>query len=339
MSFSESNLKDRLHRPLRDLRISVTDRCNFRCTYCMPEEVFGPDYPFLRHDQLLSFDEIARLSRIFVSLGVRKIRISGGEPLLRPGLPDLIRMLKAIVPEVSLTTNGALLAKNAEALRGAGLERINVSLDTLDENRFKRMSGGRGSASAVLQGIDCARKAGLQVKVNMVVQKGLNDQDILPMARYFRGTGIILRFIEFMDVGNSNGWNMTKVVSKQEILSAIHAEMPLEPLEALYPGEVATRYRYAGSTDEIGIISSVTEAFCSTCSRARISANGQLYTCLFAAEGLDLLSPLRANAPDEALEEMIVNRWKARTDRYSEERFLKTDRPKSKKVEMHFIGG
>lgn len=332
---------DSLQRPLRDLRISVTDRCNFRCRYCMPEEVFGPNFQFLPKDQLLSFEEITRLAQIFASLGVEKVRLSGGEPLLRKDLPKLIRMLSSIesISDIALTTNGSLLAKHAKELKDAGLHRINISLDSIDDEIFRRMNGGRCDVKTVVEGIEAAAKNGMQVKVNMVVQEGKNDQDILPMARYFRGTGHNLRFIEFMDVGNSNGWNLKQVVSKQEIVQRIHAEMPLEPLPSNYLGEVADRYRYRGTNEEIGIISSVTESFCSTCTRARLSANGSLYTCLFAAQGTDLRSQIHAGAKDEEIRRLIQDVWSHRLDRYSDERLHHTNIPTNKKVEMYYIGG
>jgi cyclic pyranopterin phosphate synthase len=338
---SISKTIDTLHRPLRDLRISVTDRCNFRCRYCMPEEVFGPDYIFLSKDQLLSFEEITRLARIFVSVGVEKIRLTGGEPLLRKDLPKLIHILNAIegVLDVSLTTNGSLLTKHAKELKDAGLHRINVSLDSLDDQIFGQMNGGRCEVKTVLEGIEAAAKVGMKVKVNMVVQKGVNDQDIVPMARHFRGTGHILRFIEFMDVGNSNGWNLKQVVSKQQIAEYIHAEMPLEQIKSNYAGEVATRFRYRGTEEEIGIISSVTDSFCSTCTRARLSANGHLYTCLFASQGTDLRSMLHNNAGDEEIRALIQAVWTRRFDRYSDERHQHTEIPKKKKIEMSYIGG
>ncbi len=338
---SISKTIDTLQRPLRDLRISVTDRCNFRCRYCMPEEVFGPDYIFLSRDQLLSFEEITRLARIFVSLGVEKIRLTGGEPLLRRDLPKLIHMLNGVegVLDVSLTTNGSLLAKHAKELKDAGLHRINVSLDSLDDKIFGQMNGGRCEVKTVLEGIEAAAETGMKVKVNMVVQKGVNDQDIVPMARHFRETGHILRFIEFMDVGNSNGWNLKQVVSKQEIARHIHAEMPLEPIKSNYIGEVASRFRYRGTEKEIGIISSVTDSFCSTCTRARLSANGHLYTCLFANQGTDLRSQLQNEADDEQIRALIQAVWTRRLDRYSDERHHHTKIPKKKKIEMSYIGG
>lgn len=332
---------DALQRPLRDLRISVTDRCNFRCRYCMPEEVFGPNYMFLDKDQLLSFEEMTRLARIFVSLGVEKVRLTGGEPLLRKDLPTLIQMLKSIdgLRDVTLTTNGSLLAVLAQDLKDAGLERINVSLDSLDNQTFSRMNGGRCDVETILKGIEVAAKVGMQVKVNMVVQKGINDQDIVPMARYFRDAGHILRYIEFMDVGNSNGWDLKQVVSKKEIIQRIHAEMPLEAIEPNYFGEVASRFRYVGTGEEIGVIASVTESFCSSCTRARLSANGMLYTCLFATEGNDLRSKVRSDDGDEEIQSFIQGIWGNRSDRYSDERHLHTKIPKKMKIEMSYIGG
>lgn len=333
---------DLLRRPLRDLRISVTDRCNFRCRYCMPAEIFGPGYPFLPQSKLLHFEEISRLTRIFTSLGVEKIRITGGEPLLRKDLPQLIAALKEVagVREIAMTTNGSLLAESAAALKEAGLNRVTVSLDSLDEERFQQINARGCSVATILKGIDQARAVGLTVKINMVVQKGVNEQDILPMARYFREKGIILRFIEYMDVGNSNGWRLDQVVPNETIMRLIDAEMPLEPVEPNYYGEVATRYRYRGTEQEIGFVSSVTQAFCSTCTRARLSAEGKLYTCLFATSGVDLRGPLREGASDEELRDLIARVWQGRKDRYSEERMKHSGNPTpSKKVEMSHIGG
>lgn len=338
---SLNNTTDTLHRPLRDLRISVTDRCNFRCRYCMPEEVFGPDYAFLPQEQLLSFQEMTRLVCIFTSLGVQKIRLTGGEPLLRKGLATFIRMLNAIegVHDIALTTNGSLLEKYARELKDAGLQRVNVSLDSLDDPIFHRMNGGHCDVATVLKGIEAAAKVGMKVKVNMVLQNGVNDEGILPMACFFRGSSHTLRFIEFMDVGNSNGWNLKQVVSKQEIVARIHAEMPLEPIQPDHLGEVASRYRYKGTEEEIGIISSVTESFCSTCTRARLSANGHLYTCLFGTQGTDLRSHILSGANDEELRKLILELWSNRGDRYSDERLKHTQVPKGKKIEMSYIGG
>lgn len=332
---------DTLGRPLHDLRISVTDRCNFRCQYCMPADMFGADYPFLPSEQLLSFDEITHLARLFVKLGVNKLRITGGEPLLRKDLPQLIKQLREIegVTDIAMTTNGSLLKKFAKELKAAGLERVTVSLDSLDNERFAKMNGVGVKVETVLEGMEAAEKAGLGVKVNMVVQKGVNDQDILPMAKFFKGTGRILRFIEFMDVGNSNGWQLDQVVPSAEIVRRIHEEMPLEPIDPNYYGEVAKRYRYQGTDEEIGFISSVTQAFCSTCTRSRLSAEGKLYTCLFASDGFDLRKPLRQGATDEELLRMIEQVWENRGDRYSEVRLNNTEGLKRKKIEMSHIGG
>ncbi|MGW5980318.1 GTP 3',8-cyclase MoaA [Bacillus mycoides] len=332
---------DKLDRPLKDLRISVTDRCNFRCRYCMPEEIFGRDYSFLSNDKILSFDEIERITRIFVSLGVRKLRITGGEPLLRKGLPELIQRLNEIegVEDIGLTTNGSLLKKFAPDLYKAGLSRVTVSLDSLNEERFSYLNGNRSNVKTVLAGIQAAAEAGMKIKMNMVVQKGKNEQDIVQMAEYFKENKHILRFIEYMDVGNFNGWELGEVVSKQEIVEMIHKVMPLERIEANYPGEVATRYRYIGSDEEIGIISSVTDSFCSSCTRARISAEGKLYTCLFASKGNDLKELLRSGYTDEEITNVIRDIWNNRSDRYSDERLSDTNKKIMPKIEMSHIGG
>ncbi|PGA78369.1 GTP 3',8-cyclase MoaA [Bacillus toyonensis] len=332
---------DKLHRPLKDLRISVTDRCNFRCRYCMPEEIFGPDYSFLSNDKILSFDEIERITRIFVSLGVRKLRITGGEPLLRRGLPELIERLNKIdgVEDIGLTTNGSLLKKFAPDLYKAGLSRVTVSLDSLEEERFFYLNGNRSKVQRVLEGIQVAAEVGMKIKINMVVQKGKNEQDILQMAQYFKENKHILRFIEYMDVGNYNGWELGEVISKQEIVNTIREVMPLERIEANYPGEVATRYRYIGSDEEIGIISSVTDSFCSSCTRARISAEGKLYTCLFASKGNDLRALLRSGDTDEEITAVIHDIWNNREDRYSDERLSHTNKKTMPKIEMSHIGG
>lgn len=332
---------DKLQRPLKDLRISVTDRCNFRCRYCMPEEIFGPDYSFLSNDKILSFDEIERITRIFVSLGVRKLRITGGEPLLRRGLPKLIERLNKIdgVEDIGLTTNGSLLKKFAPDLYKAGLSRVTVSLDSLEEERFFYLNGNRSKVQRVLEGIQAAAEVGMKIKINMVVQKGKNEQDILHMAQYFKENKHILRFIEYMDVGNYNGWDLKEVVSKQEIVDTIHQVMPLERIEANYSGEVATRYRYIGSDEEIGIISSVTDSFCSSCTRARISAEGKLYTCLFASKGSDLRELLRSEHTDEDITDVVRNIWNNREDRYSDERLNHTNKKTIPKIEMSHIGG
>ncbi|WP_241138973.1 GTP 3',8-cyclase MoaA [Bacillus mycoides] len=332
---------DKLDRPLKDLRISVTDRCNFRCRYCMPEEIFGRDYSFLSNDKILSFDEIERITRIFVSLGVRKLRITGGEPLLRKDLPELIQRLNEIdgVEDIGLTTNGSLLKKFAPDLYNAGLSRVTVSLDSLNEERFSYLNGNRSKVKTVLAGIQAAAEAGMKIKMNMVVQKGKNEQDIVQMAEYFKENKHILRFIEYMDVGNFNGWELGEVVSKQEIVEMIHKVMPLERIEANYPGEVATRYRYVGSEEEIGIISSVTDSFCSSCTRARISAEGKLYTCLFASKGNDLKELLRSGYTDEEITNGIRDIWNNRSDRYSDERLSNTNKKAMPKIEMSHIGG
>ncbi|WP_254489173.1 GTP 3',8-cyclase MoaA [Bacillus thuringiensis] len=332
---------DKLQRPLKDLRISVTDRCNFRCRYCMPEEIFGPDYSFLSNEKILSFDEIERITRIFVSLGVRKLRITGGEPLLRRGLPKLIERLNKIdgVEDIGLTTNGSLLKKFAPDLYKAGLSRVTVSLDSLEEERFFYLNGNRSKVQRVLEGIQAAAEVGMKIKINMVVQKGKNEQDILQMAQYFKENKYILRFIEYMDVGNYNGWDLKEVVSKQEIVNTIHQVMPLERIEANYSGEVATRYRYIGSDEEIGIISSVTDSFCSSCTRARISAEGKLYTCLFASKGNDLRELLRSEHTDEDITDVVRDIWNNREDRYSDERLNHTNKKTIPKIEMSHIGG
>ena len=304
MEESKDKVLDTMGRPLRDLRISVTDKCNFRCTYCMPAELFGPDFQFLPKEKLLSFEEMARLTKIFADIGVEKIRLTGGEPLMRKNLNLFIQMIKDIegIKDIAMTTNGSMLAENAQALWDAGLKRVTVSLDSLDVGRFGQINGRGHSVQDILNGIEAAVAVGMEVKINMVVQRGINDQDILPMARYFNDQGLILRFIEFMDVGNSNGWKLDQVVPSREIHDLIHAEMPLEPIEPNYYGEVAKRYRYQGTDNEIGFISSVTQAFCSTCTRARLSAEGHLYTCLFATKGNDLRTPLRDGTSDQELQ-------------------------------------
>ena len=332
-------VRDTLGRPIRDLRISVTDRCNFRCTYCMPKTVFGRDYEFLRREQLLSFEEITRLARVFARLGVEKIRLTGGEPLLRRDLETLVGMLAAIPGlEVALTTNGSLLARKAEALAAAGLRRVTVSLDSLDDDVFAAMNDVDFPVSRVLEGIEAAAAAGLSpVKVNMVVKRGTNDDSILPMARHFHGSGHILRFIEFMDVGATNGWRLDDVVPASEIVATVDAELGLEPVEPNYPGEVANRWRYRDGGGEIGVIASVTRPFCSGCTRARISADGRLYTCLFAALGTDLRELVRGGASDDELLDALVGVWAARGDRYSEMRSEAT--AELPRVEMSYIGG
>ncbi|QED50213.1 GTP 3',8-cyclase MoaA [Cytobacillus dafuensis] len=334
-------IHDQFARPLRDLRISVTDRCNFRCQYCMPEEIFGRDHVFLPKQQLLNFEEIERLASIFTQLGVKKLRITGGEPLMRNDLPRLISLLLSLkgIEDISLTTNGVLLKGYAKKLKDAGLKRINVSLDTLDDAIFNKLNSRVYKVKDVLEGIEAAASVGMKVKVNMVVQRGINDHDIIPMAQHFRGTGHVLRFIEFMDVGNCNGWDLKKVVSKEEMIKLIHEQMPLEPIVPNYFGEVASRYRYKGTDEEIGVISSVTDSFCSSCTRARLSADGQLYLCLFATKGFDLRELLRSEASDTQIRDRIIEIWKGRYDRYSDERLLQTNQANRKKIEMSYIGG
>jgi len=332
-------LNDTLNRPLRDLRISVTDRCNFRCVYCMPKEVFGPDHAFLHRDQILTFEEITRLAGLFAAHGVRKIRLTGGEPLVRRDLPNLVAMLAGI-PELdlTLTTNGSLLARHAGALKAAGLRRVTVSLDSLDDQTFKKMNDVDFPVGKVLEGMDAAAQAGLgPIKVNMVVKRGLNETSILPMARFFRQKGYILRFIEYMDVGHSNGWRLDDVVPAAEIVRIISVEMPLEPADPNYTGEVAERWRYKDGGGEIGVIASVTQAFCSTCTRARLSAEGKLYTCLFGLKGHDFRALLRGGKTDEEISQVIANVWGKRADRYSEIRSENTI--SLPKVEMSHIGG
>jgi cyclic pyranopterin phosphate synthase len=332
------NVLDTLGRPVRDLRISVTDRCNFRCVYCMPKEVFGRDYQFLERRELLTFEEIERLARSFVRQGVEKIRLTGGEPLVRRDVERLVERLAAIGGlDLTLTTNGSLLPQKAQALADAGLQRVTVSLDSLDDTVFRSMNDADFPVSRVLEGIDAAAAAGLPVKVNMVVKRGVNENDVVAMARHFHHTGHILRFIEYMDVGHTNGWRMEEVVPAAEIVATIGAELPLEPVAPNYPGEVATRWRYKDGGGEIGVISSVTQPFCGGCTRARLSAEGRLFTCLFAVRGHDLRAVLRDGATDDELDRAVAAVWRARTDRYSEIRTAATaDRPK---VEMSYIGG
>lgn len=333
-------LEDRLGRPLRDLRISVTDRCNFRCVYCMPREVFGPDYQFLRRDELLTYEEIARVARVLVGLGVEKIRITGGEPLVRRDLDELIRGLRGIegLRDLTLTTNGSLLRAQARRLAEAGLQRITVSLDSLDDAVFRAMNDAGVGVATVLDGIAAAREAGLwPIKVNAVVKRGVNDHTVVDLARYFRGTGIIVRFIEFMDVGATNGWRLDHVVTGREIIERIGREFPLEPAEANYRGEVAQRWRYVDGAGEIGVITSISQPFCGDCTRLRLSPEGELYTCLFGAKGHDLRAVLRGGASDAELAEFVAQVWRSRDDRYSE---LRTEATSGlPKVEMSHIGG
>jgi cyclic pyranopterin phosphate synthase len=331
---------DTLNRPLRDLRISITDRCNFRCTYCMPREVFGRDYEFLARDLLLSFEEIERVARIATGLGVQKVRLTGGEPLLRKDVEDLIARLAAIpaIEDLTLTTNGSLLARRAEALAAAGLHRVTVSLDSLDDETFKAMNEAGFPVDGVLEGIDAAAAAGLgPVKVNVMVKRGVNDGEVVSFARHFKGSGHIVRFIEYMDVGHSNGWRLDEVVPAAEIVSAIHAEMPLEAVPPNYPGEVANRWRYRDGQGEIGVINSVSQPFCGACTRARLSAEGMLYTCLFATGGHDLRALLRDGVSDDEIAADLTSVWAARNDRYSEIRSSRTT--VLPRIEMSYIGG
>jgi molybdenum cofactor biosynthesis protein A, bacterial len=337
-------LLDTRGRRLHDLRISVTDRCNFRCVYCMPKEVFGKDYVYLPHDALLSFEEIVRVARVFVAHGVEKIRLTGGEPLLRKNIESLIAQLAELrTPsgqplDLTLTTNGTLLPRKARALADAGLRRVTVSLDALDDDVFRRMNDVDFPVADVLRGIDAAAEAGLRpIKINMVVKKGVNDDQIEAMAEYFRHSGHTLRFIEYMDVGASNGWKMDEVLPSAEVLRRIDARWPLETLQPHYSGEVAQRWRYRDGAGEIGVISSVTQAFCSTCTRARLSTEGQLYLCLFATQGYDLRALLRGGASDEDIAAAIAHVWQGRTDNYSERR--SADTPRAGRIEMSYIGG
>ena len=341
-------VKDRLGRALRDLRISVTDRCNFRCSYCMPKEVFDKDYPYLPHKDLLTFEEITRVATQFVAHGVRKIRLTGGEPLLRKNIEVLIEQLAGLrTPEgapldLTLTTNGSLLARKARALKAAGLQRVTVSLDGLDDAVFRQMNDVDFPVAEVLKGIDAAQEAGLgPIKVNMVVKRGTNDHEILPMARHFRGTGIVLRFIEYMDVGATNGWRMDEVMPSSEVVKLIHAELPLVQMDASVAGETAERWGFADGSGEIGVISSVTQAFCGDCNRARMSTEGKIYLCLFASQGHDLRSLLRGGASDDQLASAIAHIWLGRSDRYSQLRStLAPDTGAGqRRVEMSYIGG
>ncbi|MDT8862385.1 GTP 3',8-cyclase MoaA [Alkalihalobacillus sp. MEB130] len=335
-----SHVNDKYLRPLQDLRISIMDKCNFRCSYCMPADVFGDDYVFMREEELLSFDEIERLVSQFTTLGVKKIRLTGGEPLLRKNVPDLIKRLSQVagIEDIALTTNGVHLVKQAKALKQAGLMRVNVSLDALSTDIFQEMNGRKVTSVVVLKGIEAALEAGLEVKINMVVKKGVNESEVIKLARYCKERNIQLRFIEFMDVGQTNGWDFSQVVTKKELLEKVATLGPLEELEKDYLGEVATRYRYKGTNAEIGIISSVSDTFCGNCTRARISADGKLYTCLFAEEGYDLRSLIRLGATDSDIKSRITEIWSARTDKYSEERTEETVKNR-KKIEMSYIGG
>jgi cyclic pyranopterin phosphate synthase len=333
--------RDALGRPPRDLRISVTDRCNFRCGYCMPAELFGERYEFLPRSELLTFEEIERLARLFVDLGVRKLRVTGGEPLLRADLPKLVARLAALpgVEDLALTTNGVLLPRLARPLAEAGLRRVTVSLDSDDEEAFLAMNGGKMSVARVLEGIEAAERAGLApLKVNCVVRRGVNDHTIVALARRFRGSGHVLRFIEYMDVGTRNGWDLSHVVPAEEIAARLDAALGIEPIDRSYPGEVAERWRYKDGGGELGIIASVTRPFCRDCSRARLTTAGQLVTCLFASGGTDLRAPLRAGASDDELRAAIERVWLRRADRYSELRTAATERP-ARRIEMFQLGG
>ncbi|MCY7403313.1 MAG: GTP 3',8-cyclase MoaA [Cryobacterium sp.] len=342
-------MTDHRNRPLQDLRISVTDRCNFRCVYCMPKEIFGKDFAFMERDEMMTFEEITRLARICVAHGVEKIRLTGGEPLLRKGLEELIAMLAALrTPDgreidIALTTNGSVLALKAQALKDAGLKRVTVSLDSLDDATFQEMNDVKFPVSKVLHAIDVAHAVGLgPVKINMVMQRGKNDQDIVAMARHFKGTPHILRFIEFMDVGSSNGWEMGAVIPSAEVVRRINEELPLEEVAPNYSGETSRRWRYRDGEGEIGVISSVTQSFCHSCSRARVSTDGKLFTCLFATDGHDLRALMRGGCTDEQLSTVMAHIWRERTDRYSELRSSKTRELRAsgrKKIEMSYIGG
>ena len=340
---------DQFQRPLHDLRISVTDRCNFRCVYCMPKEVFGKDFAFMERDELLSFEEMTRLARISVAHGVEKIRLTGGEPLLRKGIEELVAMLAALrTPDgrpidIAMTTNGSVLALKARALKDAGLKRVTVSLDSLDDATFRAMNDVKFPVAKVLNSLDVAHSVGLgPIKINMVLKRGQNDQDIVAMARHFKGTPYILRFIEFMDVGSSNGWEMGDVVPSAEVVARINAELPLEEVAPNNTGETSRRWRYRDGEGEIGVISSVTQSFCHSCSRARVSTDGKLFTCLFATEGHDLRALMRGGCTDEQLAEVLKQIWRERTDRYSELRSAETGRLRAsgkKRIEMSYIGG
>ncbi|MBT2605195.1 GTP 3',8-cyclase MoaA [Bacillus sp. ISL-53] len=336
----KQQVKDKLDRPLRDIRISVIDRCNFRCQYCMPAELFGPDYVFLPKSELLTYEEITHLARIFIKLGVEKIRLTGGEPLLRKDLPILVELLSKIngLNDIALTTNGVLLPKYASQLKESGLKRINISLDSLNDELFGEINGRNVGVGPVLRGIEAAKNAGLGIKINMVVKKGLNDSEIIPMAAYCIEHGLELRFIEYMDVGSTNGWKMEDVVTKKHIYEMLKEHFEFEPVGAAYYGEVAKRYRYKGTDIDVGFITSVSESFCSTCTRARLSANGQIFTCLFNGNGHDIRDFIRGGATDQEIEERIKGIWNHRFDRYSDERTEET-RKSRKNIEMSYIGG
>jgi len=334
-------LTDQLNRPFRDLRISVTDRCNFRCSYCMPADVFGEAYRFLPKDELLTFEEIARLARVFAGLGARKVRLTGGEPLIRKELDKLVALIAAIpgLDDIALTTNGYFLPQQAQALRDAGLRRVTVSLDSLDNTVFRALNGGRADVGQVLAGIEAAERAGFApIKINAVIKRGVNDGSVIDLARFCRERGYIARFIEYMDVGNLNGWRLDDVVPAREIVEMIDAQMPLEPVAPRYSGEVARRYRYRDGSGEIGVIASVTQPVCGACTRLRLSPDGRMFTCLFGTHGTDLRAPLREGASDEELVAIVRNVWSRRDDRYSEVRASQTS-PRDPKIEMYQIGG
>jgi len=343
MKNDNTMLTDSFNRPIHDLRISVIDRCNFRCPYCMPKEEDGFQYKFLRSDQWLRFEEIVRLVKLFVSLGVSKVRLTGGEPLLRPNIDQLIKKLSVIegIGDLALTTNASLLEDQASALKKAGLHRLTVSIDSLNQETFSMMSGGKGDVGTILKAIDKAQAVGFRdIKINVVVQKGVNDQTILDIVKYFKGSGPILRFIEYMDVGNCNHWERPKVLPNQQLLKMIAKSYPLRPLDPQYYGEVASRYQFKDGSGEIGFVSSVTQPFCGSCTRARLSADGKIFTCLFATEGLDLMTPIREGASDDEIAGMIKQVWEKRADKYSENRFLfRSLENSAKKIEMFQIGG
>ncbi len=333
-------IKDKLNRPLRDLRISVIDRCNFRCQYCMPADQFGPDFEFLPRSALLSYEEIERLAKVFVQLGVEKIRLTGGEPLLRRDIPVLVEKLSSIegLSDLGLTTNGVLLPKLAKRLKDAGLKRVNISLDSLDDDLFGKINGRGIGTGPVLEGIKAAKEAGLGVKLNMVVKRGLNDSEIIPMAEYCKNHGIELRYIEFMDVGSTNGWKMDDVITKKHIYHMLKDHYELEPVDPAYFGEVAKLYRYKDQNVNVGFITSVSESFCSSCTRSRLSANGQIFTCLFNGNGHDIRNFMRNGATDLEIAQRITSIWNGRVDRYSDERTAETNKNR-KKIEMSYIGG
>lgn len=337
------SITDKFGRPIRDLRISVTDRCNFRCSYCMPKEIFGDDFEFMKKDELLSFEELERIAKIYASLGVKKLRITGGEPLLRKDLHELIARLNQIegIEDIGMTTNGLLLKKHGKKLYDAGLRRLNISLDAMDDELFGQINDRGIGTSRIIEQIEYAISLGFEIKINMVVQKGLNEQEILPMARFFKTMPVTLRFIEFMDVGNDNGWNFDKVITKKEILAMLEDEFDIEPLNPAYYGEVAKVYRHKDAESYLGFITSVSESFCSTCTRARLSSDGKFYGCLFAVEGFDIKQIMREGISDDELVEVLTGVWNKRDDRYSDLRTEITaeNRRKRNKINMSYIGG